>query len=101
MRALIIMAALAASLANAGCQTQGDPSVTGTCNLIAPPGKQICGQTKEDQHWIDVAITRYGAACHWEKHPEKPCVRISVDPKLATPKERKLLDRLLHREPRS
>lgn len=99
MRPLIVPA-LVLTLAVAACGEQGGPSDKGACSIVAPPGRQVCGQTAEDQAYIDYFITRYGAACHWEAHPTKPCVRISIDPAKATPKERKLLDRLLRREPK-
>lgn len=95
MRALIVSAA---ALMLAGCVAQGDPSAQGACNLVAPPGRQVCGQTAEDQAYIDYFVTRYGAACRWQQRADKPCVQIKVEinPETLTPAKRKLLDRILH-----
>lgn len=94
MRALIALTLL---LALGACGEEGKPSINGACDLIAPPNRNICGQMAEDQAWIDQAITRYGAACHWESHPSKPCVQIKVeiDPTKLPPAKKKLLDRIL------
>lgn len=81
----------------AACGPEGKPSIEGECQLIAPPGRNICGATAADQAWIDQAITRYGAACRWESHPSKPCVQIKVeiDPTKLPPAKKKLLDRIM------
>lgn len=94
---LILVAALAACLALVACGPNDQTSVEGGgCKLTPPPGRTVCGQTAEDQDWIDTVITRNGAACHWEKHPDRPCMRIVIDPADLTPEQKAQLDQVLH-----
>ncbi len=87
MRPLILLLTLLA----AGCATVPPPATveSGECKLIDQPEEPICGQTASQQRWLDVNLTGYGTACHWERRQGEACKVPSDKAPMVTPAPKK------------
>lgn len=98
MRPLIVLAPLAFALA--ACGPDGNPTVEGGgCKLIEQPNEPICALTTEQQRWLDINLSRYGVACHWEVRQGEACKTpvLPSEVNKLPPKKRTLKDRFLGR----
>lgn len=101
MRPLIALLLLA--FGAAACTPGGNPTVEGGgCKLIEQPNEPICAMTAEQQRWLDINLSRYGVACHWEVRQGEACKRPVLPPDAAkpAPKRRTITDRILRRAPK-